>query len=298
MHRRQFGDLFLVPAGCGHFKYHQSISAFFDHRRKGPLEIGVDAFNFEYLRPQPKHTCRRIICPFYRTPVGIRGRVGDVWITQDRHACELREQLMEQFELFPGLLRVVAGYPRCISTWLLHRGDDPDGNWIDDHRKDYRNFRGCFLSCPSPYDAERHNDVYVKTSQFDGKIGDPVELSLGKSRLEDDVPALDIAEFTKILSKRIEIWLWASVGDYPDARKFGFLLRDGLAGRQPQSKAEYDRAQCEQLLAPHVVLLGCWCKRICLRSARCLQFGHGISVARGLGLNYNLEKAKSRSFGY
>ena len=69
-----------------------------------------------------------------------------------------------------------------------------------------------------------------------GKIIDSVEVSLGKSRFDEDVPAFNIAELGKTLSQSFEGWVSrSSVKDCPDAKKalHGCLLQPRSATTRP-----------------------------------------------------------------
>ncbi len=80
----------------------------------------------------------------------------------------------------------------------------------------------CWLSEPP---QPQNDNIDIETDQFSDEFGHAVEMSVGKSCLDDDVAALDIAVLGKTLSQGLEGGVWASVCDYADSWEFGLLLR-------------------------------------------------------------------------
>jgi hypothetical protein len=101
-------------------------------------------------------------------------------------------------------LRVKGAGPRDVPTGPLQIGDQSTGNWIDYHSEDDGDGRGCVLGSHSPYTTHHTDHVHLETDQFGGKFRQAVEPPLRPSVLDDDVPALNIAEVAKPLLERLE----------------------------------------------------------------------------------------------
>ena len=89
--------------------------------------------------------------------------------------------------IFPPGRSSVAANP--TATGWNHRCED-DGN-----------LPGYVLNRPNPDRAECNDDVYIETDEFGGKRRNSVELSFGKSRLDQNVAALDITQLSKAPTK-------------------------------------------------------------------------------------------------
>lgn len=55
------------------------------------------------------------------------------------------------------------------------------------------------------------------------ELSHAIQLSVSESALEDNVSTLNIVQFGKALSQRVEDWTRPVIRNYPDARKLGFL---------------------------------------------------------------------------
>jgi hypothetical protein len=57
------------------------------------------------------------------------------------------------------------------------------------------------MSTKSP---DRNDDVDIETYQLGGELRDAIQVPVSKSTLDDDVSTLDVAQFGKALSQRLE----------------------------------------------------------------------------------------------
>jgi hypothetical protein len=108
--------------------------------------------------------------------------------------CNLRECLLEKFELLARLLRVEAGETRNSPTGTPHACDHIIRYRIDYYHEDDGDIRGSFLGSPGCHCTEQSDDVYIETDQFGSKFREPLDPPIRKSRLDDEVAALDIAQ--------------------------------------------------------------------------------------------------------
>jgi len=58
-------------------------------------------------------------------------------VAQNRNALNSGKRFFQKFELFAGLLRFKTGDAGNIASWLIHRGDKLQSNWISHDREDH-----------------------------------------------------------------------------------------------------------------------------------------------------------------
>jgi len=68
-----------------------------------------------------------------------------------------------------------------------------------------------FLTCCRSWGRVRYEDVHLEPDQLGREVGQPVELTVRKSILDDDIPILDPPEFAQPLPERVE----AEIGRRP-----------------------------------------------------------------------------------
>src|ERR1700730_15960264 len=124
-------------------------------------------FHLEPLRLHAGGLRCRVVGPFQGIPA-IDTR--DVLVAQNGNSREVGDHLLEQFELFPCLLRVKAGDPCDISTWSLKCRGEPNGDRIY-HADEYDgNICADLPACMSSESPERDDDVDIETDQLGGEL--------------------------------------------------------------------------------------------------------------------------------
>ena len=113
-------------------------------------------------------------------------------ISQDSHAPDPRNRLLEELELLPGLLWVKARHAGEVSARPLQAWYQIVCYRIDYDREHHRNARHQFLGSPSRDGTRRDDDVHLETEQFGKKFGKSLILPFRESRLDDDVLAIDV----------------------------------------------------------------------------------------------------------
>src|SRR4029450_3305457 len=245
-HRRKAarGGEFRYPFPVGkrdwHLEYQESLRVLLCYRLEGALEVRIRASQFDDLGPETERSCRRIVRPLDGGQASCI-HPGNGLITQDRDARELRENLLEQFELLVRLLRVEACDPRSISPRPLHCGGEPEGHRIGYDGKDDWNLRCCVLCRPSRDPTHCQDDINFETNQVGSKLGVSLELPFGKWGLEGDVLALDIAELRKVFSNSLEGGSRSPVDHDPNPRDPAGLLCSGQPAHQDSCKCGQSR---------------------------------------------------------
>src|SRR5438552_4529857 len=225
MLHRHLSDPSSMGNGCGLFQYQESIGAFSRHCLKDSLQIWVGPRQFEALRMQTQRARLILMC--------LQRAVANVLICQQSHPLEPRQHLLEEFELLPGLLRVKGGETRDVAAWPLQTRDQARLNGIDHYRHDDGNRGSRTLRSPNHHRTDSDDDVHPETNQFGSQGGELFDPPLRPSRLDDDVPAVYIAELAKALTKCLqrEIRRRRRRGrvrpEIPDPRDLAGLLRRG-----------------------------------------------------------------------
>ncbi len=122
-------------------------------------------------------------------------------------------------------------------------GDEPARNRIGSSSEDNGEGPGRLLGGQGLGCASGHDDINLERNQFGRKSGEPVELPLGISVFDHDVPALDVTEVTQSLTEGL--WQVGSSGQVARqvaySRDLGRLL--GLGGERRGEEAASQRAE-------------------------------------------------------
>ncbi len=136
---------------------------------------------------------------------GLNQGLGDALITQQSHAPEPRNCLLEELELLLSLLWVKARRACEVSARPLQIRDNIVCHRIDHDGEDNRDILDRLLGGPRRHGPRYGDDVHLETDQFGKKIGKSLILPFRESWLEYDVAAFDITEVGKSLSECLEV---------------------------------------------------------------------------------------------
>src|SRR5262245_13460132 len=120
-----------------------------------------------------------------------------VGIPQYCNTEQLGNGFFEQLKSFADQHRCNRGKPRDISTRPGQAINQPSGNRIRNVNKNNRNSLGGVLGGDCSGRVRCDDQVNFKTDQLIGQGWQSVELALGISVLEKNVPPLNIAQFRK-----------------------------------------------------------------------------------------------------
>src|SRR5262249_22293540 len=115
----------------------------------------------------------------------------------------LGDRFPEQLQVLAENVRADAvGHPGDVSARMRKARDEPEPDWIGEtHSHDWDRPSGALgrQGCRRRY---RCDDVDLEPDQLGCESREPVELALRRSKLDDDIPALNPAELAQPLRKR------------------------------------------------------------------------------------------------
>jgi hypothetical protein len=130
-------------------------------------------------------------------------RIGRV--QEDGHTADLGDDLLEQLQLFGDALQArVAGHPRDIPAWARKARDEADADGVANGNHDDGDRLGGVLCCRYSLRPERYDDVHLEPHQLGRQVGQPVDPTLRKSIVDDNILALNPPEFAQLLPERVE----------------------------------------------------------------------------------------------
>ena len=125
-------------------------------------------------------------------------------VRQDRDPTDLGDGLLEQLQPFAESFHADAvGQPRDVAARPREARDESEPAGIAHDRHDDRDRRGGVLGCRRCRRRPRYDDVHLETNQLGREFGQPVESTIGKSIVDDDILALNPPEFAQPLPERL-----------------------------------------------------------------------------------------------
>src|SRR5215469_10155080 len=131
-------------------------------------------------------------------------------------------------------------------------GDQPAFGWNGTPNKNTGNGIGRLLGGKSAWRARRHDDIRLDANQLGRQICEAIVVPLRPSILDGDVLALDVAEFTELLTECVEdlaLQGWRGGAEVTDPRSHSRLLR----ARRERPRGCRPAEQCDELAALHSI---------------------------------------------
>jgi hypothetical protein len=121
-------------------------------------------------------------------------------IAEESDACQPRDQLLEEFELLPRLLRIEGGDAGEVSTRTVQIGHQV-AHWIDNHRCNYRYRRRRAVRSTTGHSSDSDQDIHLLTDKFGRENGELIVSPRRPPRLDGEVPTIDIPQVGKPLTE-------------------------------------------------------------------------------------------------
>jgi hypothetical protein len=102
---------------------------------------------------------------------------------------------------------------RNVATRPAKARDEAGADQIDPHaHADDRDRRGRSLRRARRCGGSDHHDVHTEPDEFGGEDGIGLDLAVGITILDDDVPALDVAEVSEALAETADVRFIRGIG--------------------------------------------------------------------------------------
>ena len=188
------------------------------------------------------------------------GKKRIVRVPQHSDVRELGHHFPEQLQPFPFQFRCDRGQPRHVPAWPREARDEAHADGIADGRHDDRDRRCRLLDGERGGRAGGNDHVHLQGDQFGDEGRKALILSFRPAILDQDVSALDVAEFAQPFAERPdEIGLKGS-GGVPEETDPGHLRRLLLlSGQRRGEKAAGDHPD-ERAPLHHWVLAQVFCE--------------------------------------
>ena len=161
----------------------------------------------------------------------------NIRIRKDCHAAQPWHGLHEQLQLFPAKLRVnTGGESRDVSSRPCKAGHEPDSDGIGVSRHDDGDRRRCAPGCLGCGYTARHDHVDRESGQLRREDGKPLGAIPVLLAFDDQVPTLDVAEFTEAFSEHLPMGSHCPAGRCRENRDARYLLRRLRLRGQPCGK--------------------------------------------------------------
>jgi hypothetical protein len=153
------------------------------------------------------------------------------FIAEESDACQPRNYLLKQFELLLRLLRIKGG-DACDIAARTFRIDPQCTHRIGGGEQNYWNRRRRTYRGPTNYRSNSDDNVHFAPDKFGGESGELIVPSRRPARFDSEVPAIDIAEVGKTLTKCLQC-------------RIGCGLRWSRAGREePDRHRRLGKGRC------------------------------------------------------
>jgi hypothetical protein len=130
-------------------------------------------------------------------------RIGRV--RENCHATRVGESLFDYLQTLADFHAGVEGQTGDVAARTRESGDEPEPNRIANTDHDDGDRPGGFLGGHGSRRRRRCHNVHLEPNQVGREVGQPVEATLGKSILDDDVLAFCPSELAKPLPERLNI---------------------------------------------------------------------------------------------
>ena len=118
----------------------------------------------------------------------------------------LGDGLLEQLQLFGDDFQAgAAGHPCDVPARPREARDEPGANGIANANHDDGDRLGGILGCRHSLRPRRYDDVHLEPDQLGRKIGQPVEPTLRKSIVDDNILALNPPELAQPCHKTLRV---------------------------------------------------------------------------------------------
>src|SRR5215831_17618872 len=171
---------------------------------------------------------------------------GSSRVRKDGHAPDLGHRFPEQLQVLAEDVRGDAvRHPGDVSAWTRETPNEPEPDRIRKTYSDNGNRRRGALGRQGPRRRGRHNDIYLESDELGRERGEPVELPLRNSKLDDDVLTFHPAKIAEPLPERLCIRRvqGARGSEITKPVDFPRRLRDGdnRRGEKPACEHTYER---------------------------------------------------------